>query len=50
MKWTNKQINIAILLAGLLVTVIGLVTGWYLFIFLYLPLGMLFRRNKNDRD
>ncbi|SDL10518.1 hypothetical protein SAMN04488034_102305 [Salinimicrobium catena] len=31
------------------ITIIGLVTGWYLFIFLVIPFS-LFTRNKNDRD
>lgn len=32
-----------------IITIIGLVTGWYLFFFLVIPLS-LFTRNKKDKD
>lgn len=32
-----------------LITIIGLITGWYLFIFLVFPLG-LFKWGKKDRN
>lgn len=34
------------MIAAAIITIIGLVTGWYLFIFLVLPLGFLFRKKK----
>lgn len=46
----NKTLWI-FLLIGLAITVIGLVTGKFLFIFILLPLGFLFNKKKNkDKD
>ena len=36
-----------LLIAGVLITIYGLVTGRFFFIFLIIPLGFLFNRNKN---
>jgi len=41
------KIAIVIILAG--ITIYGLVTGKFLFLFLWLPLGFLFRSNKNSK-
>ena len=37
-----------ILTVGLLITVYGLVTGRFFFLFLIIPLGFLFKLNKKD--
>ncbi|HBY68506.1 MAG TPA: hypothetical protein DEG69_12610 [Flavobacteriaceae bacterium] len=42
MKLTKLQL--VLISIGVLITIIGLITGWYLFIFLWLPLGILFRK------
>jgi len=42
MKLTKLQL--ILICIGILITVIGLITGWYLFIFIWLPLGILFRK------
>ncbi|AFL82342.1 hypothetical protein Aeqsu_2901 [Aequorivita sublithincola DSM 14238] len=41
MKGSTK---IYLMVAAAIVTIIGLITGWYLFIFLILPLGFLFKK------
>lgn len=37
-----------ITIAAAVITIIGLITGWYLFIFLVLPLGFLFKKPKDN--
>ncbi|RDK88254.1 hypothetical protein [Marinirhabdus gelatinilytica] len=41
-----KKWNYIILGIGAIITIIGLVTGKFFFIFLVLPLGFLFRKKK----
>ncbi|RZS90609.1 hypothetical protein EV197_3404 [Aquimarina brevivitae] len=44
MNWSKK--NSWILGIAALITIIGIVTGWYLFIFVVLPLGLFFNKRK----
>jgi len=37
-----------LLIIGLLITIFGLVTGQFFFLFLVIPLGFLFRRKKKE--
>ena len=37
-----------LLIIGLLITIYGLVTGRFFFLFLVIPLGFLFRGNKKE--
>ena len=37
-----------LLIIGLLITIFGLVTGRFFFLFLVIPLGFLFRSNKKE--
>lgn len=37
-------------LIGLIMTVVGLITGYYFFLFLLLPLGFNFLIKKNNYD
>ncbi|WP_168191315.1 MULTISPECIES: hypothetical protein [Antarcticibacterium] len=32
------------------ITIIGIVTGWYLFIFLAIPFGFFGRSNRNEEE
>lgn len=45
MKWVNV-LNVI----GLLITLIGLITGYYIFLFLILPLGLIFFNKKTNKD
>jgi hypothetical protein len=42
----SKNILVLLLIAGLIITIYGLVTGQFYFLFLIIPLGFLFNRNK----
>ncbi|HEX9826131.1 MAG TPA: hypothetical protein VGA80_05995 [Flavobacteriaceae bacterium] len=42
----SKNYITLLLIAGLLITVYGLVTGRFFFLFLVIPLGFLFRGKK----
>ncbi|WP_211089740.1 hypothetical protein [Robertkochia marina] len=48
MKLPKKKTGVYLLQLGVLITLVGLVTGRYFFIFLILPLGW-FWRNKNTK-
>lgn len=50
MKWNFKNINLVIMIIALIITLIGLITGWYFFIFLFIPLGMFWKRSARDDD
>ncbi|MGY5846875.1 hypothetical protein ACW6QP_05600 [Salegentibacter sp. HM20] len=36
------------LILAALITLVGILTGWYLFIFLIFPLGFFGRNNRNE--
>ncbi|WP_262896661.1 hypothetical protein [Aquimarina mytili] len=44
MKISTKMIWIMVIAAA--ITIIGLITGWYLFILVIFPLGLLFSKKK----
>ncbi len=43
----SKNYLTLLIIAGLIITIYGLITGRFLFLFLVIPLGFLFNRNKN---
>ncbi|HKK12343.1 MAG TPA: hypothetical protein VJ945_05900 [Flavobacteriaceae bacterium] len=43
-----KKYLALVLIIGLLITIYGLVTGKFFFLFLIIPLGFLFRSNKKE--
>lgn len=45
----GKNTKIILMVAAAVVTIVGLITGRYLFIFLVLPLGFLFNGKNTDK-
>ena len=46
-----NSLNSLILIIAAAITIFGLVTGKFLFLFIWLPLGFLFRKKKSeDKD
>ncbi|MDX1784015.1 MAG: hypothetical protein R3361_07640 [Aequorivita vladivostokensis] len=45
----SKKTKIILMVAAAVVTIVGLITGWYLFLFLMLPLGFLFKGKNADK-
>jgi len=45
----GKNIKIILMVAAAVVTIVGLITGRYLFLFLMLPLGFLFKGKNTDK-
>lgn len=45
----SKNTKIILMVAAAVVTIVGLITGRYLFIFLMLPLGFLFKGKNTDK-
>ena len=45
----SKKTKIILMVAAAVVTIVGLITGRYLFIFLMLPLGFLFKGKNTDK-
>jgi flagellar biosynthesis component FlhA len=43
-----KQYEIILMIVAAAITVFGLITGKYLFVFVWLPLGFLFGRKKEE--
>ncbi|PVW15738.1 hypothetical protein DDV96_05575 [Marixanthomonas spongiae] len=41
-----SKLQLILLSAGLILIIIGLITGWYLFVFIWLPLGWVFKNKK----
>ncbi|WP_224490205.1 hypothetical protein [Robertkochia flava] len=48
MKYSGKKTGLYLMLAGVVITVIGIITGWYFFIFLIIPIGMFWKGKKQD--
>tara|TARA_R100000306_G_C4367549_1_gene138383 strand:+ start:1337 stop:1486 length:150 start_codon:yes stop_codon:yes gene_type:complete len=46
----RKKLKGIILIAAAVVTLVGLLTGWYLFLFLWLPLGWFFGSKKDQNE
>jgi hypothetical protein len=44
----SKNILVLLLIAGLIITIYGLVTGQFFFLLLIIPLEFLFNRNKKE--
>lgn len=44
----SKKYTALALIVGLLITIYGLITGKFFFLFLIIPLGFLFRKNKKE--
>jgi len=44
----SKNTKIILMVAAAVVTIVGLITGRYLFIFLMLPLGFLFKGKEKE--
>jgi len=44
----SKKYLIPIMIACLVITIYGLITGRFFFLFLIIPLGFLFKNNKKD--
>jgi flagellar biosynthesis component FlhA len=45
----GKNTKIILMVAAAVVTIVGLITGRYIFIFLMLPLGFLFKGKNTDK-
>lgn len=45
----SKNTKIILMVAAAVVTIVGLITGRYLFIFLMLPLGFLLKGKNTDK-
>lgn len=45
---SSKNLIPLLLIVGILITIYGLVTGRFFFLFLIIPLGILFNRNNKD--
>ena len=43
----NKNLKITLAIVAAVVTIYGIVTGKFLFLFIWLPLGFLFKKEKN---
>tara|TARA_B100000508_G_C11404602_1_gene250095 strand:- start:129 stop:278 length:150 start_codon:yes stop_codon:yes gene_type:complete len=44
----NKNWSYGLMVIAAIITIFGLVTGKFLFFLIWLPLGFLFRKKKND--
>lgn len=44
----HKDWKILLMIAAAIITVIGLVTGKFLFLFIWLPLGFLFKKKEKE--
>jgi len=44
----NKNIKILLMVVAALITIIGFVTGKFLFLFIWLPLGFLFKKKEKE--
>jgi|TARA_R110002020_G_scaffold111085_10_gene256565 hypothetical protein len=44
----NKNIKILLMIVAALITIIGFVTGKFLFLFIWLPLGFLFKKKEKE--
>jgi hypothetical protein len=44
----NKNIKILLMIIAALITIIGFVTGKFLFLFIWLPLGFLFKKKEKE--
>ncbi|MBW4970166.1 hypothetical protein [Croceibacter atlanticus] len=47
MKFSRKTQWIIVIIATI-ITIVGLVTGWYMFFLVFLPLGFLFGKKEDD--
>jgi hypothetical protein len=45
----SKNTKVILMVAAAVVTIVGLITGRYLFIFLMLPLGFLLKGKNTDK-
>jgi len=44
----SKNIKILLMVIAALITIIGFVTGKFLFLFIWLPLGFLFKKKEKE--
>lgn len=44
----SKNIKILLMVIAALITIIGFVTGKFLFLFIWLPLGFLFQKKEKE--
>ncbi len=45
----GKKTRIFLMIVAAIITLVGLITGRYLFLFLMLPLGFLFRKKEEEK-